>query len=181
MGVCLTGVYLWACASWAYVSQACTYGRASHGRASHGRVSYGRVSYERVSYKVCISKACIHRARINHSARWGAEWHAVWCCGGPEWSRLEKTSYHKGLAQTRIVTSFSFSTSSSWPSFLSSINSASTHSTWSGIEQIRPLYYTHGANFCRRTQAALDNPESLVRDDLHNAYLQSLRQTEKQT
>jgi hypothetical protein len=28
-----------------------------------------------------------HRARISHTARWGAEWHVVWWCGGPEWSR----------------------------------------------------------------------------------------------
>lgn len=53
--------------------------------------------------------------------------------------------------------------------------------TCSSIEQMQPLYYSHGADFCHRTQAALDNPEFLVKRDQRNAYLQSLRQTEKQT
>ena len=53
--------------------------------------------------------------------------------------------------------------------------------TCSSIEQIQPLYYSHGADFCRRTQAALDNPDFLVKADQRDAYLDALRQIEKQT
>jgi hypothetical protein len=53
--------------------------------------------------------------------------------------------------------------------------------TCSGIEQIQPLYFSHGADFCRRAQAALDNPDFLVKADQRNAYLGVLRQNEKQT
>jgi hypothetical protein len=53
--------------------------------------------------------------------------------------------------------------------------------TCGGIEQIQPLYFSQGADFCRRTQAALDNPDMLVKADQRNSYLDALRQTEKQT
>ncbi len=53
--------------------------------------------------------------------------------------------------------------------------------TCSGIEQIQPLYFSHGTDFCRRTQAALDNPDFLVDANQRNAYLNALRQTEHQT
>jgi hypothetical protein len=53
--------------------------------------------------------------------------------------------------------------------------------TCSSIEQIQPLYFSHGADFCRRTQAALDHPDILVRSDQRSGYLDALRQTEKQT
>jgi hypothetical protein len=49
------------------------------------------------------------------------------------------------------------------------------------IEQIQPLYFSHGVDFCRRTQAALDNPDILVKVDQRDAYLDALRQPEKQT
>ncbi|KAK5019964.1 hypothetical protein LTR16_000001 [Cryomyces antarcticus] len=53
--------------------------------------------------------------------------------------------------------------------------------TCSGIEQLQPLYFSQGADFCRRTQAAIDNPDLLVDADQREAYLQALKQTEHQT
>lgn len=53
--------------------------------------------------------------------------------------------------------------------------------TCSGIEQIQPLYFSQGTDFCRRQQAALDNPDRLVHSDQRDAYLSVLRQTEQQT
>jgi hypothetical protein len=34
--------------------------------------------------------------------------------------------------------------------------------TCSGIEQLQPLYHLQGMEFCRRTQAALDNSDFLI-------------------
>ncbi|KAI9675628.1 MAG: hypothetical protein M1817_000995 [Caeruleum heppii] len=53
--------------------------------------------------------------------------------------------------------------------------------TRSGIVQMQPLYYAHGANFCRRTQAVLDHPNFLDAENDREAYLRSLRQSEHQT
>ena len=53
--------------------------------------------------------------------------------------------------------------------------------TCGGIEQLQPLYFYQGADFCRRTQAASDNPDFLVDADQRSAYLGALRQTEKKT
>jgi Protein of unknown function (DUF3638)/Protein of unknown function (DUF3645) len=53
--------------------------------------------------------------------------------------------------------------------------------TCSGIEQIQPLYFSHGTDFCRRQQAAVSNPDFLVDTDQRDAYLSELRQTEQQT
>jgi hypothetical protein len=53
--------------------------------------------------------------------------------------------------------------------------------TCSGIEQIQPLYFSHGADFCRRQQAGLDNPDFLVDSNQRDTYLSALRQTEQQT
>lgn len=53
--------------------------------------------------------------------------------------------------------------------------------TCSGIEQLQPLYYSQGAEFCRRTQAASDNPDVLSDSAQCDAYLSALRQTEHQT
>lgn len=50
-----------------------------------------------------------------------------------------------------------------------------------GIEQVQPLYYSQGADFCRRTAAASNNPEFLVKPDQREKYLASLRQIEQQT
>ena len=53
--------------------------------------------------------------------------------------------------------------------------------TCSGIEQIQPLYFSHGVEFCRHQQAAMDNPNYLVQLDQRHAYLSALRQPEQQT
>lgn len=53
--------------------------------------------------------------------------------------------------------------------------------TCSGIEQLQPLYYSQGAEFCRRTQAASDNTDFLRDSSQREAYLGALRQTEQQT
>lgn len=53
--------------------------------------------------------------------------------------------------------------------------------TCSGIEQLQPLYYSQGAEFCRRTQAASDNTGFLCDSSQREAYLSALRQTEHQT
>lgn len=52
--------------------------------------------------------------------------------------------------------------------------------TCSAIEQMQPLYFSHGVDFCRRTQAALDLPNFLVNADHREAHLRTLRQTEHQ-
>jgi hypothetical protein len=50
-----------------------------------------------------------------------------------------------------------------------------------GIEQLQPLHFSQGADFCRRTQAASENPDFLIQDDERTAYLGTLRQAEQQT
>ncbi|KUJ24466.1 uncharacterized protein LY89DRAFT_663197 [Mollisia scopiformis] len=53
--------------------------------------------------------------------------------------------------------------------------------TCSGIEQLQPLFFSQGNDFCRRTQAVLDNPKFLTDEDDRESCLQSLRQVEQQT
>ena len=53
--------------------------------------------------------------------------------------------------------------------------------TCSGIEQLQPLYYAQGADFCRRIQASLDNPEFASLEAQREAYLGLVRQNEQQT
>ena len=53
--------------------------------------------------------------------------------------------------------------------------------TCNGIEQLLPLYYSQGMDFCRRTQAGLDNSDFLVNTEQRDAYLGSLRQIEQQS
>ena len=53
--------------------------------------------------------------------------------------------------------------------------------TCSGIEQLQPLYYSQGVEFCRRTQAASNNSGFLSDGSQRDAYLSALRQTEQQT
>ena len=53
--------------------------------------------------------------------------------------------------------------------------------TCCGIEQLQPLYFAHGIDFCRRMQAAYDNPEFLTDSSQRDAYLSILRQNEQQT
>jgi hypothetical protein len=50
-----------------------------------------------------------------------------------------------------------------------------------GIEQLQPLYYSQGVDFCRRRQAALDNSEFLVNHGQRQKLLDCLRQPEQRT
>ncbi|KAK6519193.1 hypothetical protein TWF281_003882 [Arthrobotrys megalospora] len=53
--------------------------------------------------------------------------------------------------------------------------------TCAGIEQLQPLYFSQGMDFCRRIQAASDNP-GFLEDPAHlRDYLDTLRQPEQQT
>lgn len=53
--------------------------------------------------------------------------------------------------------------------------------TCDGIEQLQPLYFSQGSDFCRHTQPASDNPDFLVDIEQRKAYLSTLRQKEQQT
>jgi hypothetical protein len=53
--------------------------------------------------------------------------------------------------------------------------------TCEGIEQLQPLFFSQGVDFCRRTQAAYDNDDFLDDADQREAYLGTLRQIERQT
>ncbi|KAF3228501.1 hypothetical protein TWF106_007534 [Orbilia oligospora] len=53
--------------------------------------------------------------------------------------------------------------------------------TCAGIEQLQPLYFAQGMDFCRRIQAASDNPDFLEDHRQLGFYLNSLRQSEQQT
>ena len=53
--------------------------------------------------------------------------------------------------------------------------------TCSGIEQLQPLQYSQGVDFCRRTQALRSNPD-FVKDEIQrNEVLGALREKEHQT
>ena len=53
--------------------------------------------------------------------------------------------------------------------------------TCDGIEQLQPLYYSQGADFCHRVQAAYNNPNFLENTDQREIYVSALRQSEQQT
>ena len=53
--------------------------------------------------------------------------------------------------------------------------------TCAGIEQLQPLYYNQGTDFCRRLQAAVDHPAVLKNAQQRNGYLDVLRQSERRT
>ncbi|KAF4624821.1 hypothetical protein G7Y89_g13348 [Cudoniella acicularis] len=53
--------------------------------------------------------------------------------------------------------------------------------TCNGIEQLQPLYFSQGADFCTRTQAAIDNREFLTDVDQRENYLSVIKQFEQQT
>ncbi|KAK4183027.1 hypothetical protein QBC35DRAFT_545071 [Podospora australis] len=53
--------------------------------------------------------------------------------------------------------------------------------TCDGIEQLQPLYYSQGIDFCRRTQAVIDNPDYLDKEDPRARYITAIRQNELQT
>ena len=53
--------------------------------------------------------------------------------------------------------------------------------TCTGIEQLQPLYFSQGTDFCRRTQVATDNPDFLTDKAHRHAYLAILQQAERLT
>lgn len=53
--------------------------------------------------------------------------------------------------------------------------------TCDGIEQLQPLYFSQGVDFCRRTQAASEYSSFLTETDQRDAYLGVLQQREIQT
>ncbi|OJD31253.1 p-loop containing nucleoside triphosphate hydrolase [Diplodia corticola] len=53
--------------------------------------------------------------------------------------------------------------------------------TCAGLEQLQPLYYSQGVDFCRRSQAQIDNPDILTNMAQRQNYLKELRQVEHQT
>lgn len=53
--------------------------------------------------------------------------------------------------------------------------------TCRGLEQLQPMYYAQGADFCRRTQAELDFPDFITNLTHRASYLACLRQIEQQT
>ncbi|KAK3307698.1 uncharacterized protein B0T15DRAFT_415095 [Chaetomium strumarium] len=53
--------------------------------------------------------------------------------------------------------------------------------TCEGIEQLQPLLYAQGIDFCRRTQAAIEFPDFLTDPDHRAKYVAYIRQTELQT
>lgn len=55
------------------------------------------------------------------------------------------------------------------------------HSTCEQLESLSPLFYSHGMDFCRRTQSALDNPSFLYNRKERSEYLQILRQQERRS
>lgn len=52
--------------------------------------------------------------------------------------------------------------------------------TCSANEQLQPLFFSQGADFCKRQQAAIDNPDILTKKKQREAYLEVLRQREAQ-
>ncbi|KAH7109116.1 hypothetical protein B0J11DRAFT_449300 [Dendryphion nanum] len=55
------------------------------------------------------------------------------------------------------------------------------HSTCEQLESLSPLFYTHGMEFCRRTQGALDSLDYLTNPNHKIGYLKVLRQQERQS
>lgn len=53
--------------------------------------------------------------------------------------------------------------------------------TCSGIEQLQPLYYSQGMDFCRRAQAELDHPDYLHEPEQLQSYLKEMQRTEHHT
>ncbi|KXH27289.1 hypothetical protein CSIM01_02573 [Colletotrichum simmondsii] len=51
--------------------------------------------------------------------------------------------------------------------------------TCDGIEQLQPLYYSQGIDFCRRMQAAIDNPDFVKDKYQREAYLGTIKQDEQ--
>lgn len=53
--------------------------------------------------------------------------------------------------------------------------------TCEGIEQLKPLYYSQGVDFCKRRQAAIDYPNRTTSESQRKMYLKQILQTEHQT
>ncbi|KAF7562130.1 hypothetical protein G7046_g2016 [Stylonectria norvegica] len=53
--------------------------------------------------------------------------------------------------------------------------------TCDGIEQLQPLFYSQGMDFCRRMQAALDHPNFLADKKEREAFVDTIKQEEQQT
>ncbi|KAK1447923.1 hypothetical protein CMEL01_09762 [Colletotrichum melonis] len=51
--------------------------------------------------------------------------------------------------------------------------------TCDGIEQLQPLYYSQGMDFCRRMQAAIDNPDFVKDKHQRENYLGTIKQDEQ--
>ncbi|KAI0895087.1 hypothetical protein F4806DRAFT_90268 [Annulohypoxylon nitens] len=55
------------------------------------------------------------------------------------------------------------------------------NNTCDGIEQLQPLYYSQGTDYCNRMQAAEDFPNFLVDDDHRTAFINAIKHKERQT
>lgn len=55
------------------------------------------------------------------------------------------------------------------------------HNTCDGIEQLQPLYYSQGMDYCRRMQAGLENPDFLADKTQRIRYIESIKQEEQQS
>ncbi|KAI0122093.1 hypothetical protein F4814DRAFT_198560 [Daldinia grandis] len=55
------------------------------------------------------------------------------------------------------------------------------NNTCEGIEQLQPLFYSQGTDFCNRTQAAEDFPDFLMNDDHRTGFIDAIKHKERQT
>ncbi|KAI1659373.1 hypothetical protein F4813DRAFT_331455 [Daldinia decipiens] len=55
------------------------------------------------------------------------------------------------------------------------------NNTCDGIEQLQPLFYSQGTDFCNRIQAAEDFPDFLVNDEDRTAFIDAIKHKERQT
>ncbi|KAI1808649.1 hypothetical protein F4811DRAFT_569460 [Daldinia bambusicola] len=55
------------------------------------------------------------------------------------------------------------------------------NNTCDGIEQLQPLFYSQGMDFCNRIQAAEDFPNFLVNDEDRTAFIDTIKHKERQT
>lgn len=53
--------------------------------------------------------------------------------------------------------------------------------TCAGVEQLQPLYFAQGMDFCNRTKAAVENPNFLGNTGQQQRYLKAVRHVEHQT
>ncbi|KAI5863834.1 hypothetical protein GGS23DRAFT_516098 [Durotheca rogersii] len=55
------------------------------------------------------------------------------------------------------------------------------NNTCDGIEQLQPLYYSQGVDFCNRMQAIDEFPDFLTDDDQRAGFIDAIKHTERQT